>query len=320
MIHPAGKKWRPGATFRRVALIGTAGALSALASCGGGGDGPRVVEIKTLSNRADLVSSGDVLVEIVPPPGTSVAGLSVRVGSQNVTSAFAQRADGRITGIVTGLADGDNVLIASVNLAGEGQLTITNAPRSGPVVSGPHVTPYYCATPTPQASSGNTPGTPASGLSGAPDANCNIPSETKLYYRTTTAPVSGANPTGCSTGLPDPVWNIGATATTVPTQPNPPANGCFKPYTVGTTPADLATTITDTGASVPFIVRVERGTLNRGIYDIVVLTDPAQPWTAVAPQASWNGKVYYNFGASTGQPRRRERSRTASPSLVVVGR
>ena len=309
MIHPASKRRRPRLTIRHVALIGTTGALAALASCGGSGDA-RPVEIKTLSNRADLVSSGDVLVEIVPPAGTSAAGLSVRVGAQDVTSAFAQRADGRITGVVSGLADGDNVLIASVERASEAQLTITNAPRSGPVVSGAHITPYYCATPTPQAASGNTPGTPASGLSGAPDANCNIASETKLYYRTTTAPVSGANPTGCSTGLPDPVWNIGGTATTVPTQPTPPANGCFKPYTVGTTPTDLATTTTDTGAAVPFIVRVERGTLNRGIYDIAVLTDPAQPWTAVAPQPSWNGKVYYNFGASTGQPRRQTRPAT----------
>ena len=43
--------------------------------------------------------------------------------------------------------------------------------------------------------------------------------------------------------------------------------------------------------------------MNRGIYDIAVLFDPAKPWTALAPQAQWNGKVVYTFGASTGQPR-----------------
>ncbi len=53
----------------------------------------------------------------------------------------------------------------------------------------------------------------------------------------------------------------------------------------------------------PYIVRVERGTMNRGIYDIAVLFDPDKPWTALAPQAQWNGKVVYSFGASTGQPR-----------------
>ena len=214
---------------------------------------------------------------------------------------------------MTGLADGDNVLVADVDNAREAQLTITNAPRSGPVLSGAHVTPTLLRDADAQAASGSTPGTPASGLAGSADASCNIASETKLYYRTTTAPVSAANPGGCSTGLPDPVWNISGTATTVPAQPAPPANGCFKPYTAGTTPADLATTTTDTGATVPFIVRVERGTINRGIYDIAVLFDPAQPWTAVAPQASWNGKVYYSFGASTGQPRRQTRPPPTGP-------
>jgi hypothetical protein len=70
---------------------------------------------------------------------------------------------------------------------------------------------------------------------------------------------------GCSTALPD---------------PSPPAaqptNNCFKPYTPGTTPADLATTTTNAGATVPYIVRVERGTINRGIYDIAVLFDPTR--------------------------------------------
>jgi len=50
--------------------------------------------------------------------------------------------------------------------------------------------------------------------------------------------------------------------------------------------------------------------MNRGIYDIAVLFDPtrAQPWTALAPQPQWNGKVVYSFGASTGQPRLQFRS------------
>src|SRR5439155_1155963 len=39
-----------------------------------------------------------------------------------------------------------------------------------------------------------------------------------------------------------------------------------------------------------------------------VLFDPAQPWSALAPQAQWNGKVVYTFGASTGQPRLQFRS------------
>ena len=76
--------------------------------------------------------------------------------------------------------------------------------------------------------SGNTPASNASGLTTfAVDAQCNIATEYKLFYRTTTP--------GCSTALPDPSPPAA-----------PPANNCFKPYTPGTTPADLATTTTTT--------------------------------------------------------------------------
>jgi hypothetical protein len=160
------------------------------------------------------------------------------------------------------------------------------------VLLGSQTTPWICATPTPVAQSGNTPASNASGLTTfAIDAQCNIATEYKLFYRTTTA--------GCSTALPD------------PSPPAPaPTNNCFKPYAPGTTPADLAITTTTAGVTVPYIVRVERGTLNRGIYDIAVLFDPTRttPWTALTPQPQWNGKVVYTFGASTGQPRLQFRS------------
>ena len=87
------------------------------------------------------------------------------------------------------------------------------------------------------------------------DAKCNIATEYKLFYRPPDSP--------CSSALPD------------PSPPAvPPANTCFKPYTVGITPSDLAMTTTTNGMTVPYIVRVERGTINRGIYDIAVLFDP----------------------------------------------
>jgi len=289
-------------TLRFVTLGAAALALAALAACSSDAKLDNL-EIRTLSNRADLVSGGDVLVQIIPPAGAEAgSGLVVRVGTKDVTSAFTRRADGRITGLVTGLADGENIISAQMDLTKLAQLTVTNSPRSGPIISGAQIKPFYCATPTPQVVSGDTPATPASGLSGTPDANCNIAPEVKLYYRSTAV--------GCTFGLPDPVWNIGATATTVPAAPTPATTNCFKPYSLGSTPTDMATTTTDSGVTVPYIVGVERGTLNRGIYDIAVLVDPSKPRTAVAPQGGWNGKVYYTFGASTGQPRRQVRPAT----------
>ena len=71
-----------------------------------------------------------------------------------------------------------------------------------------------------------------------------------------------------------------------------PTNG-FKPYATGITPPDLAMTTTSDGLTVPFVVRFERGTLNRGVYDIVVLFDPSKPCTALASaltQAQINAK------------------------------
>ena len=246
--------------------------------------------IRTLSNRADLISGGDALVEVQVPAAVALNKVKLSLNGADISAAFiADAAKRSLRGVVTGLRNGENRLTAQV--AGRhddkaaSSLVITNHPRGGPTLLASQTTPWVCATPLPVAANGSTPASNASGLSTtAVDAQCNIATETRLFYRTTTP--------GCSSALPD---------------PSPPAvaaaNNCFKPYTVGSTPADLASTTTSDGVKLPYIVRVERGTLNRGIYDIVVLIDPTQPWTPLAPQAQWNGKVVYSYGASTGQPR-----------------
>src|SRR5437899_1973833 len=260
------------------------------------GEGPSNFEIVSLSNRADLISGGDALLEVRVPKNVPLDLVSLRLNNRDVTAAFKTTATTTLRGVVTGLVDGDNEFVAEARGRGhsepQARLIITNHPIGGPVLLGSQTQPWICATPTAVPASGNTPASNASGLTTfAVDAQCNIATEYKLFYRTTTSP--------CSTALPD------------PSPPAvPPANACFKPYTVGTTPPDLATTTTTAGLTVPYIVRVERGTLNRGIYDIAVLFDPtsATPWTALSPQPQWNGKVLYTFGASTGQPRLQFRS------------
>lgn len=294
----------------QVARIGpqlTAVALVALAAgCGGGASAPSEsaqakgelppfnFEIRTLSNRADLVSDGNVLVEVDVPKNVPMHQVTLTLNGADVGSAFvADETTRKMRGVLTGLVLGENVFVADANGKGKGRpwasLTLTNHARGGPVLLGSQTQPWVCATPTPVAQSGNTPGSNASGLSTfAVDAQCNIATEYRLFYRTTVA--------NCSTALPDP---SGAPV---------PANNCFQPYTMGSSPANMAMTTTNTGITVPYIVRVERGTMNRGIYDIAVLFDPTKPWTALAPQPQWNGKVIYSFGASTGQPRLQNRS------------
>ena len=261
-------------------------------------DGPpshHQFQIRTLSNRADLISGGDALVEVKVPRSVPLSRVRLALNGTDVSASFVADSSARtLRGVLRGLRVGDNRFEAQSSTHGHGQpsarLTITNHPRGGPVLLSTQTQPWICATPAPVAAVGSTPGSNASGLSTtAVDAQCNIATETRFFYRTTTA--------GCSSALPDPSPPAA-----------PPINNCFKPYTPGITPADLAMTTTSDGLTVPYIVRVERGTLNRGIYDIAVLFDPSKPWTALAPQAQWNGKVLHSFGASTSQPRLQFRS------------
>lgn len=67
----------------------------------------------------------------------------------------------------------------------------------------------------------------------------------------------------------------------------------------GGKPADLAQTTTTEGKTVDFIVRVERGTINRFIYSMAMLapeeTSPADP-----DYSAWNDRLIYRFQGGVG--------------------
>ncbi|WP_372665994.1 DUF6351 family protein [Amycolatopsis kentuckyensis] len=70
--------------------------------------------------------------------------------------------------------------------------------------------------------------------------------------------------------------------------------GAFAPLAdPATRPADLATA-TVNGHAVPYVVRVERGTIDRAVYELAALYDGTP--SPVAPDAGWNGKLVYTFG------------------------
>jgi hypothetical protein len=75
--------------------------------------------------------------------------------------------------------------------------------------------------------------------------------------------------------------------------------GQFQAYDPSKPPLDVATTTTDQGATVPFIVRIEEGTEDRGLYVIGVLYDPQRPWAPWEAQPGWNHKLLVPFGANT---------------------
>ncbi len=205
-----------------------------------------------LSNRADLLSGGDALVEVVLPPGARSADLRVFAGAREITRAFAPRpalpaADGRgrVVGLVERLPLGRSVLSASVGTA-RWSLPVTNHRASGPVFAGTQVQPWFCRT-------------EEAGLGAPLDASCTV--------RTTYT------------------WKYKSSVT-----------GQLAAYDPDAPPTDVATTTTDQDRTVPYVVRVEKGTLDRATYEINVLADPTKPWSALAPQPTWNRKAYWSFG------------------------
>ena len=77
------------------------------------GEGPSNFEIVSLSNRADLVSGGDALLEVRVPKNVPLNQVSLRLNGRDVTAAFRGNAAARtLRGVVTDLVDGDNEFAA----------------------------------------------------------------------------------------------------------------------------------------------------------------------------------------------------------------
>ena len=157
-------------------IVGPGGTgLAASAANSSHDPGPRdkpVLVISTVSNRADLISGGDALVEVARSDRAGISGLQVTVNGTDATSAFALRANGRVEGVVTGLVDGANVVTAKAPGVVGSQLTITNHPIGGPVFSGAQVQPWACTT-------------DRNGLGAPTDSQCDAPPVRHWRYRTT---------------------------------------------------------------------------------------------------------------------------------------
>jgi hypothetical protein len=208
------------------------------------GDAPHAratLEIRTLSSRADLVSGGDALIAVKAPPGTKAEDVKLKLNGKPINLRLTRdAASGELRGLVEGLTPGKNVLTASATSPrADATLAITNHPITGPILSGPHLTPFECST-------------EASGLGKPTDANCSAPRKTWHFYRA--------------------------------------GDGTFKPMPdASAKPVDLATTTTTDGKTVPYIVRVESGVINRAIYQLAILEDEG-----------WNRKIVVSFGGSSG--------------------
>ena len=163
------------------ALVVGLAALSGLAPAARAAKAMETLQIKVLSNRADLISGGDALVEVVLPPGADPGAVRLDVDGRDVTAAFALRANGRFMGLVTGLKVGASVLSARGKGGSSAAITIINHPIGGPVFAGPQVQPWFCTT-------------EANGLGPATDEACNAPTKYEFFYMPTGLVQSGFQP------------------------------------------------------------------------------------------------------------------------------
>jgi hypothetical protein len=246
--------------LRYLAAVFIAGLLTGL-PVGAMADGNQDFDIVALSSPPYAVSGGTVLVRIELPRNVSSNDLVITLNSQAVTTAFRPEAGhSSLLGLVTGLTLGKNVLTAKA-IGGNNQ-----AYRSAQLV----LTNYPITGPVfsgpheePFYCMTQLFKLPASTqtLGSALDADCSIATRVDYVYQTT--------------------------------------GGVFKPLPSLTSyPADLAQTTTTQGKTVPYIVRVETGTINRGIYETAVLHDPttqAAP-TPFNPPAAWNHRLVYTLG------------------------
>ena len=246
--------------------------------------GSASLEVRTVSTRPDTVSGGEVLVQIVLPRNVAADRVAVTLNGRDVRSAFRPGLQPQtLAGLVGGLNDGSNQIEASAPGQRRVQVTVINHSITGPVIAGPHQTPFVCET-------------EAFGLGPALDSNCTAKTRVDYFYRVRTAATpqlespaanSAAALAAVDAAAPRPGGGGGGAA------PNP-----FKPLDPNAPrPADLAQTTTSDGRTVPYIVRREMGTINRAVYVIAFLHEPGtplpDPWTS---SPGWNGRLLYSFG------------------------
>jgi hypothetical protein len=211
------------------------------------------LRIESLSTAADFVSGGDALIRIDLPPGVPASDLIISLDGRDISGSFRPE-EGRAS--VSGLVSGLRI--------GENLLTAS--------------------------------------LRARPAARVKL----KLVNHPLSGPiVSGPQlqPFICQTQdfkLPDGT-NLGPSLDSVCTAATrinyvymPKTGDVFRALPAGTRPPDdVKVTTTLTGRTVPFIVRVETATINRGVHQSAVLFDPYSdpPPTPATPPAGWNRRL-----------------------------
>jgi hypothetical protein len=249
----------------KLAVLAVATALASGPAYAGNDDGNRHhgdndFRIEVLSSRPYMVSGGDALVRVTVKKKVSLNKVRIELNGNDVTGAFVADGGARtLTGLVTGLRLGKNRLEVDAKDKGKGRRD-ADITLTNYRVQGPVISgPHEFPFACTTENFVPFSGSPALG---APlDSDCSVPTRVQYVYRTTG---------NAFASLPEPH---------------------------STLPADLAYTTTVTGATVPYIVRLETGTINRAIYQTAILHNPNDPAPSpFAPPAGWNKRLIYPLG------------------------
>ena len=130
-----------------------------------GSAGAQSLSIEVLSSRSELVSGGSALVRIAGATGAP----AVTIDGKDVSGSFKVDAQGRWVGLIDGLKEGDNRLLAKRD-GREAALTLRNHAINATLFAGPQQTPFLCEN-------------ESHGLASAKDDSCAAPSTVKYFYR-----------------------------------------------------------------------------------------------------------------------------------------
>ena len=241
------------------ALLLALGTGTLLIGCGGGSSDPvSNHRLQAFSTRADMVSGGDVLLKLRVATDVDPASMVVDLDGTEVTSVFTSVGSQELNGLVAGLKEGTNK-IAAWQRGADGR-AVAGSRVELTVTNHPITGPVFSG---PQESPFYCQThefelyNNGPMLTNAPiDLPCSVPTRVDYVYRTTGGAYAAYDP-------------------------------------LAAPPVDLAQTVTNEGRSVPYVVRIETGTVNRAIYQIAMLADPA---AASAGYPAWNKRLVYAFG------------------------
>ncbi len=278
------KKWIPagGATSALFAAL-------LLVACGGNDKpAPPQATLTVVSSAPQHVSGGDARIAIDAAPSAH-SQLELWLNGARITPAL-QATGNRLEGVITGLVDGANQLEVRHEGRVSASLALTNYPITGPILSGPHQTPFICTTTQlglqPLVDSAAMPGYEVrdgdNNVAGY-SRNCAIDTYVTYRYRTT------GN-----------AWQ------------DMPADG--------SRPADMQTVTLEDGRVVDFVVRQERGTINRFIYSFAMLA-PADEDRSNPDLSLWNRRLQYYFqgGVAIGHSQGTLHSRSMEAEVLAKG-